>query len=54
MISNEEFKRLSEIDDKMLNNISISEEERKERTKIIAKFKREVDRAYLKDAKIID
>ena len=54
MISDKEFKRLCEIDDKMLNNIHITEEERKERTRIVLKFKHEVDRAYLKDAKIID
>lgn len=53
MISNEEFKRLCKIDDKMLNNIPITEEERKERTGIVQKFKQEVDKAYLKDAKII-
>lgn len=54
MISNKDFKRLCEIDDKMLNNIPITEEERKERVKIIKKFNQEVSKAYLKDAKIID
>lgn len=54
MITDKEFKRLCEIDDKMLNNIDITEEERKERTQIVIKFKKEVDKAYLKDAKIID
>jgi hypothetical protein len=54
MISNEEFKRLCQIDNKMLNNIPITEEERKERTRIVLKFKHEVDKAYLKDAKIIE
>lgn len=53
MISDEQFKRLSEIDGKMLNNIPVSEEELTERTKIIQEFNKEVDRAYLKYSKII-
>ena len=48
MISNKEFKRLSEIDEKMLNNKHVTDEELKERAEIIQKFKQEVDKAYLK------
>ncbi|WP_164971400.1 hypothetical protein [Clostridium tetani] len=53
MISNEEFKRLCEIDEKMLNNKQVTDEELKERTEIIKKFKQEVDIAYLKHQDII-
>ena len=49
MISNKEFKRLSEIDEKMLNNKYITDEELKERTEIIQKIKQE----YLKCQGII-
>jgi len=49
MISNKEFKRLSEIDEKMLNNKYITDEELKERTEIIQKIKQE----YLKCKGII-
>lgn len=54
MISNKDFKILCEIDNKMLNDIPITDEERKERTNIIKKFNQEANKAYLKDAKIID
>ncbi|MBD5639447.1 hypothetical protein [Clostridium botulinum] len=53
MISDKEFKRLSEIDEKMLNNKQVTNEELKERTEIIQKFKQEVDKAYLKHQGII-
>lgn len=53
MIPNEKFKRLCEIDDKMLNDIPITDEERKERIEIIKEFNQEVDKAYLKHGKII-
>ncbi len=53
MISNEEFKKLSEIDKKMLNNKEVTKEELRERINIIKKFKFEADRAYLKHEKII-
>ncbi len=53
MISDEKFKRLCEIDEKMLDGKQISEEEFKERTEIIKEFKSEVDRAYLKHEGII-
>ena len=53
MISDEKFKRLCEIDEKMLDGKQISEEEFKERTEIIKEFRSEVDRAYLKHEGII-
>ena len=48
MISNEDFKRLCEIDKKMLDGKAITDEEQKERVKIIKEFNKEVDNAYLK------
>jgi len=53
MISSEEFKRLSEIDEKMLNDKEVTKEELRERTNIIKKFKSEVKKSYLKYEKII-
>lgn len=53
MISDEKFKRLCEIDEKMLDGKKISEEEFKERTEILKEFRSEVDRAYLKHERII-
>lgn len=43
MISNEDFKKLCEIDEKMLNDKPVTEEELKERTRIIQAFNRGVD-----------
>jgi|GEM_PF-3773004 len=53
MISNEDFKKLCEIDEKMLNNKIVTTEELQERTRIIKEFNREIDKAYLKNSKII-
>lgn len=49
MISNKDFKKLCKIDEKMLDGKSITEEEQKERIRIIKEFNKEVDRAYLKN-----
>jgi hypothetical protein len=38
-MTSEEYKRLTKIDDKMLNNEDITEEERKERTNLIIKLR---------------
>lgn len=48
MIPNKDFKKLCEIDEKMLNDKPISDKEFKERIRIIQEFNKEVDRAYLK------
>ena len=53
MISDEKFKRLCEIDEKMLNGKKITEAEFKERTEIVKEFRLEVDKAYLKHEGII-
>lgn len=53
MISIEKFKRLSEIDEKMLNDEKITEAEFQERAEIIKEFMSEVDKAYLKHEEII-
>ena len=53
MIDNKKFKRLAEIDEKMLNDEKITDEEFKERTQIIKEFMTEVDKAYLKHEGII-
>lgn len=44
MISNTDYKRLCEIDDKMLNDILITPEEFKERTRILEDIKFEDER----------
>lgn len=54
MISNKDFKKLCEIDEKMLNNQIVTEYEIKERIRIIKEFNNEVDKAYLKHEKIIN
>lgn len=53
MISDKDFKKLCDIDEKMLNNQEVTDEEIQERIRIIKLFKDEVDKAYLKHEKII-
>lgn len=53
MIDDKKFKRLTEIDGKMLNGEKITDEEFEERTQIIKEFMTEVDKAYLKHEGII-
>ncbi len=53
MISNEDFKRLCKIDEKMLDGKPITKGEQNERIRIINEFNKEVDKAYLKNQGIM-
>jgi len=53
MISNKDYKKLCIIDEKMLDGKVITEEEQRERIRIINEFNKEVDRAYLKNQGIM-
>ena len=49
MISSDKFKRLTEIDDKMLNDEPVTEDELGERSDILKEMRIEIDRAYIKN-----
>lgn len=53
MISNKDFKKLCEIGEKMLDGKHVTNEELKERVRIIKEFDDEVYKAYLKHEGII-
>lgn len=48
MVSNKDYKTLCEIDEKMLDGKSVTEEEQKERIRIINEFNKEVSRECMK------